>query len=202
MVDWIVQVIDSMGYIGVTFLVTLEVVIPIIPSEIILPFSGFTASQGELSFVGVLVASTLGALLGALIIYYVAKLIGWERVDYITNRFGKYVGVKQKDIDKAGEYFDKYSNWVVLFGRFIPGVRSVVAIPAGLRSMPIFTFILLTIIGSFIWNLGLVTAGYLLGENYDRIEGYISPVSKIVLATIIIYVAYWVYTKYKKNKSK
>src|SRR6056297_1106489 len=140
MIDWIISVIESVGYLGVAFLSMLEVVIPIIPSEVVLPFSGFAAADGSLGLVGVIVAATLGSVLGSVILYYVAVWFGWDRILDITTKYGRYLGVKQKDIEKAGDYFEKYEYKFVFFGRFIPGVRSVIAIPAGLKKMPLLPF--------------------------------------------------------------
>lgn len=200
MIEWIIKIIENVGYVGVALLSALEVVIPIIPSEIILPFSGFASSEGNLNFIGVLISATIGSVAGALIIYYVAIMFGWQRIDKLVEKFGKYIGINPKDIDKAGEYFDKYEYKFVLFGRFLPGVRSVVAIPAGLRKMHLLPFVLLTLIGSLIWNIALIYAGYVLGENYDVLEKYISPLSYLFLGLLIIFVTILVYRIHKKNE--
>ena len=200
MVDWIVDVIEQVGYAGVAFLSMLEVVIPIIPSEIVLPFSGFAAERGDLTLLGVIIAATVGSVIGSLILYYIAVWFGWERIDQITEKYGRYLGVKRKDIDKAGDYFEKYEYRFVFFGRFIPGVRSVIAIPAGLRKMPVGGFTLMTTLGALIWNIALVYAGYALGADYERIEEYISPVSKVVAAAVVLGGLVWLYQVRKKNK--
>lgn len=132
--------------------------------------------------------------------YYIAVWFGWERIDQITEKYGRYLGVKRKDIDKAGDYFEKYEYRFVFFGRFIPGVRSVIAIPAGLRKMPVGGFTLMTTLGALIWNIALVYAGYALGADYERIEEYISPVSKVVAAAVVLGGLVWLYQVRKKNK--
>lgn len=199
MVEWIINIIESVGYVGVAALSALEVIIPIIPSEVVLPFSGFAAEKGELTYVGVLVAATVGSVIGSLVLYYVARLFGWERIDLITKKYGKYIGVKQKDIDAAGDYFEKREKSFIFFGRFIPGVRSVIAIPAGLRGMNVRDFTILTTLGALVWNIVLVTAGYQLGAEYDRIEKYISPISKVMVALVVVGAAIWLYKVRQKN---
>ncbi len=200
MINWIIDIIESVGYLGVAFLSMIEVVIPIIPSEVVLPFSGFAASRGELSLLIIIIVATVGSVIGSLVLYYVAMLFGWERIDAITKKYGKYLGVKQKDIDRAGEFFEKYEYKFVFFGRFIPGVRSVIAIPAGLKKMPLKGFTLMTALGALIWNIALVSAGYWLGHDYDRIEGYIGPVSNVVVGLLLVGAAVWVIHVRKKNK--
>lgn len=202
MIDWIISVIEAVGYVGVAFLSMLEVVIPIIPSEIVLPFSGFTAAEGNLNLIGVIIAATIGSVIGSVILYYLADWFGWERIELLTAKYGKYLGVKQKDVDKAGEYFERYEYKFVFFGRFIPGVRSVIAIPAGLVRMPLLPFMGITAVGALLWNIVLVYAGYRLREDYDKIEAYISPISKIVLVLLILAGAYWLYGVRKKNRNK
>ncbi len=202
MIDWIISVIESVGYGGVAFLSMIEVVIPIIPSEVVLPFSGFVASRGELTLIGVIVAATIGSVIGSLILYYIAKAFGWERIDAITAKYGKYLGVKQKDIDVAGDYFEKYEYRFVFFGRFIPGVRSVIAIPAGLKDMDVKGFAAMTALGALIWNVGLVYAGYVLGDQYEKIEGYLQPISYVVVALVLLGAGYWLLRVRKSNKSK
>ena len=202
MIDWITQLIEDIGYLGVAFLSMLEVVIPIIPSEVVLPFSGFAASQGSLNIVGVIIAATMGSVLGSVVLYYIALWFGWERIDRITEKYGKYLGVKQTDIDKAGDFFETYEYKFVFFGRFIPGVRSVIAIPAGLKRMPIVGFAAVTAAGALIWNIGLILAGYLLGDQYHKIENYIGMVSKIIVALVLLGGLYWLYKVRKKNSAR
>lgn len=201
MIEWIIDVIESVGLLGVAFLSFLEVVIPIIPSEIVLPFSGFVASRGDLGLIGVIVAATIGSVAGSVVLYYLADWFGWERIQAIVSKYGKYLGVKQKDVDKAADYFDSHENWFVLFGRFIPGVRSVIAIPAGLRKMPIASFVGISTIGAAVWNIILVYAGFRLGEDYEKIEEWIGPVSKVVVVLVVLGAIGWIaYRRFSEKK--
>ena len=200
MIEWIIDIIESIGLLGVAFLSFLEVVIPIIPSEIVLPFSGFVASRGDLGLIGVIIAATVGSVAGSVVLYYLADWFGWERIQAIVAKYGKYLGVKQKDVDKAADYFDSHENWFVLFGRFIPGVRSVIAIPAGLRKMPITSFVVISTIGAAVGNIILVYAGYRLGEDYEQIEHYIGPASKIIAAIVVLGAVGWIVYRRLQDK--
>ncbi len=202
MIEWITEVINSVGYAGVAFLSALEVVIPIIPSEVVLPFSGFAASQGDMNLVGVILAATAGSTIGSLILYYFAQFFGWKRLNLLVDRWGSLLGVKSKDLESAGDYFEKYEYKFVFFGRFIPGVRSVIAVPAGLKGMSVIGFSVMTTIGALLWNIALVYAGYKLGDNYHAVEEWLGPVSKIVAATVFVVAIYKLYLKPKFKTRK
>ena len=182
MTSWIADLIDAFGALGVTLLMALENLFPPIPSELILPFAGFLISRGELGFLPALVASTAGSLFGALILYALGRWGGRK----LILRYGRFLRVKEADLDRAEGWFDKYDEWVVLFGRMVPGVRSVVSIPAGMLRTPFLRFVLLTTAGSAAWNTLLLGAGWYLGENWQQIEGFVGSVSNFVLVLIAV----------------
>ena len=182
MTGWIEYLIEAFGALGVALLMTLENLFPPIPSEFILPFAGFLVGRGELGFLPALVASTAGSLSGALILYALGR---WGGRNLIL-RYGRFLRVKEADLDRAEGWFDKYDQWVVLFGRMVPGVRSVVSIPAGMLRTPFLQFVLLTTAGSAAWNALLLGAGWYLGENWQQIEGFVGSVSNFVLVLIAV----------------
>lgn len=182
MTGWIADLIEAFGALGVAFLMALENLFPPIPSELILPFAGFLVGRGEIGFLPALIASTAGSLSGALILYALGR---WGGRNLIL-RNGRYLRVKEADLDRAEGWFDKYDEWVVLFGRMVPGVRSVVSIPAGMLRTPFLRFVLLTTAGSAAWNTLLLGAGWYLGENWQQIEGFVGSLSNFVLVLVAV----------------
>lgn len=182
MTGWIADLIDAFGALGVALLMVLENLFPPIPSELILPFAGFLVGRGELGFLSVLVASTAGSLFGALVLYALGR---WGGRNLIL-RYGRFLRVKEADLDRAEGWFDKYDEWVVLFGRMVPGVRSVVSIPAGMLGTPFVRFVLLTTAGSAAWNALLLGAGWYLGDNWREIAGVVGSVSNFVLVLVAV----------------
>ena len=193
---WVIDVVESLGYVGVGLLVALESVFPPIPSEVVLPLAGFVTANGEASFAGMVVAATAGSLLGAYILYGVAALIGPVRLRALVGRYGKWARVDADDIDRAEKWFDDRASSAVLIGRCVPLIRSLISIPAGLRRMSLITFTVFTVIGSAIWNFGLIGAGYLLGENWDRAAGPLEMVRNVVLVICAVLVAWFVWARF------
>ncbi|MDP4973574.1 MAG: DedA family protein, partial [Ilumatobacteraceae bacterium] len=169
---WVQDVIERLGAIGVALLVILENVFPPIPSEIVLPFAGFVAQRGDGSVVVMIVAATAGAVVGALILYYVAALIGPARLGVFIAKFGRWFGVKPADLARAEQWFDRHAVAAVLLGRCVPLIRSVVSVPAGFRRMPLVPFIAYTALGSAVWNTALIGAGAALGNQWENVEPY------------------------------
>ncbi len=156
---------DALGYFGLALLVAIENIFPPIPSEIILPLAGFNSSLGDMNVFIAILFATIGSVVGALALYYIGFYFGEARVRYIVKRWGKWLGFKESDVDKADEWFDKYGGFAVMICRVVPIVRSLISIPAGLRKMPIASFLLFTTIGSAVWNTVLILAGWALGDN-------------------------------------
>ena len=193
--SWVQDVIESLGYLGVALLVIAENVFPPIPSEIVLPFAGFVARRGDGSVVVMVIASTIGSVLGALILYAIAAAIGPERIHSFVVRFGKWFGVKESDMVRAEAWFDRRSNVAVLVGRCVPLIRSLVSIPAGFRRMRFVPFVMLTAIGSAVWNVALIGAGAALGDQWDRVGDYVGVFQWIVIAALVAAVARFSLTK-------
>lgn len=183
--SWVQDVIESLGYLGVALLVIAENLFPPIPSEIVLPFAGFVARRGDGSVVVMVLAATIGSVVGALVLYAIAAAIGPERIHTFVVRFGKWFGVKESDMVRAEEWFDRRSNAAVLVGRCVPLIRSLVSIPAGFRRMKFVPFISLTALGSAVWNIALIGAGAALGDQWDVVGDYVGVFQWIVIVALI-----------------
>jgi membrane protein DedA with SNARE-associated domain len=186
--SWVQDVIERLGAVGVALLVILENVFPPIPSEIVLPFAGFVAQRGDGTVVVMILAATIGAVVGALILYGIAAVIGPERLRAFVVRFGRWFGVKPADLQRAEEWFDRHAVAAVLLGRCVPLIRSVVSVPAGFRRMRLAPFLLFTAIGSTVWNTALIGAGAVLGNQWERVEPYVATLQWVVVALIAIFV--------------
>lgn len=204
MQQFILHIIEQFGYLGVFFLILIENVFPPIPSEVILLFSGFFSTYTNLSVLYMIVASTLGSFLGAIILYYIGKIFNKERLKKIVNgRLGKILFLKENDIDKADEWFDNKGNKSVFFCRFVPIVRSLISIPAGMSEMPMGKFIIYTICGSMIWNTVLICLGYRLGSNWEYVLTILDKYQMLVIVILVIIFGYVIIKFYrKKRKSK
>jgi membrane protein DedA with SNARE-associated domain len=191
----------SMGYVGIALLMFAENLFPPIPSELIMPLAGFTVAQGKMNFVLAVVAGLLGTMLGALPWYYAGKLLGEERLKSLADKYGKWITVSSRDIDKADNWFDRHGSKAVFLGRLVPGIRTIISLPAGLSEMHLVPFLIYSTIGSALWIFGLTYAGYLLGDNYEVVDDYLGPVSKIVLAILVIGFAIWVGRRMMRRKT-
>jgi membrane protein DedA with SNARE-associated domain len=180
--SWATEVVQTAGPIALALLMLVETVFPPIPSEIVLPFSGYLVSQGDLSAVAAIGASTLGSVTGALILYAVSRSGGRA----LVLRYGRIVRLTPDDLDRSERWFERHGTVAVFVARMVPGARSLISVPAGTAQMPILRFTLLTIAGSLIWNTALIGAGYLLGDNYEVIESYLGPISIVVGTAIVI----------------
>lgn len=203
MQEFIIQIMNQFGYFGIFFLIALENIFPPIPSEVILLFGGFMTTYTKLNLFGVVIASTLGSLLGAIALYFVGKILNKERLKKIVNgKIGKVLRLKASDIDKADQWFDTKGNKTVFFCRFIPIVRSLISIPAGMSEMPMGKFLLYTTTGTLIWNTVLSLLGNKVGENWEDIllifENY-SHIAAIVLVIIFLVGIYYFYHKKLKK---
>ena len=197
---WVQDVIEQLGYLGVALLVVLENVFPPIPSEIVLPFAGFVAQRGSDSVVLMILAATVGSVIGALIMYWIAAIIGDERLHAFTRKFGKWVQIREADLTRAEEWFDRHAVSAVLVGRCVPLIRSVVSIPAGFRRMKLIPYIAYTFLGSLVWNIALVGAGAILGENWERVEPVVEAFQWIVIVLVVAAVARLAYTFFRRRR--
>ncbi|WP_157000868.1 DedA family protein [Agromyces laixinhei] len=180
--QWAVSLMESLGAPGAGLAIAAENLFPPLPSEIILPLAGFTASRGTFGIAEVLLWTTLGSVVGALILYGLGAWLGRERLRRIVERVPL---VKVSDVDRAEEWFSRHGAKAVFFGRMIPLFRSLISIPAGIERMPLGRFTLLTTAGSAIWNSIFVLAGYLLGENWAAVEQYADVFQLLVIAAVV-----------------
>jgi membrane protein DedA with SNARE-associated domain len=199
MVAWINNLMTSLGYWGIGLLMFLENLFPPIPSELIMPLAGFTVSQGRMNFGLAVLAGTVGTMAGTFAWYYLGKIMNYQRLEEWTVRYGKWIGVTVLEIDRVNNWFNKHGNKAVFFGRMVPGIRTLISLPAGMNKMSIANFTLYSTMGTLIWTLALTTAGFLLGDNYAIIEKYLAPVSKLILFGLIGLVGYWLFRKFQKN---
>ena len=189
--EWVLSIMAKFGYFGIVFAMFAENVFPPIPSEVIMPAAGFATSRGDFNLILVILAGTLGASLGALPLYYLGRVFDEERLVAFAEKYAKYMLVKPDDITSANDWFDKHGKTAVFFGRMVPGVRSLISIPAGMNNMPLLPFLALTALGSSIWTAVLTLAGYYLGQNYEIIEGALAPYSKGFGLLVIVIIIGW-----------
>jgi membrane protein DedA with SNARE-associated domain len=201
-VDWITNTMQTLGYFGIGFLMFMENLFPPIPSELIMPLAGFTVSKGEMNFQYAVLAGVVGTLLGALPWYYAGKLLGEQRLRSLFDRYGKWLGLSGDDIDKANRWFHRHGGKAVLLCRLVPGVRTLISLPAGISEMSMAPFLLYSGIGTTLW-VGLLTyAGVKLGDHYDLVEQYMAPLSKLVLGGLLIAGIAWVLWRQQTLKRK
>ncbi|WP_452179314.1 DedA family protein [Georgenia thermotolerans] len=185
---WAVSVMESLGGFGAALLIALENLFPPLPSEVILPLAGFTASRGSLGLVEVIVWCTAGSVVGAWVLYGIGALLGRERTRAIMNWLPL---VKIEDVDKTEAWFHRHGKGTVFLGRMIPIFRSLISIPAGITRMPLLLFTALTLAGSLVWNTALIVAGYALGENWHVVENYVGVFTKIVIVLVVLALAWF-----------
>ena len=195
--DGILRVVERVGEVGVGALVALENLFPPIPSEVILPYAGFQAERGELHLGLSWVAATAGALVGALVLYALGAWVGSERLHALAGKRW-FVVLSQKDYERGERFFERHGGRIVLFGRCVPLVRSVVSVPAGVARMPLPRFCLYTAAGSAVWNAVFLGVGYQLGSNYDKVEGWVAPVTYAVLAALAVWTGWLTWRKMRR----
>lgn len=183
----IIDLMEKFGYLGVFLLIAVENIFPPIPSEVILTFGGFMTTYTSLNVVLVIVFATLGSVVGAIVLYYIGKILNKDRLIKIVNgKIGKVLRLKAGDIEKADNWFDTKGQLTVFFCRFVPIVRSLISIPAGMSEMPMKKFLLYTTLGSAIWNTVLVVLGSIMGDNWDSIVSFMEEYSHIALILLVI----------------
>jgi len=168
MIDWAADFIDAIGLLGVAALVALENIFPPIPSELVLLLTGFNVSETRFGFVGAIVFATIGSVLGAYFLYGIGRLLNEDRLEAFLAGIGRFVGLKKSDVHKGFQWFERHGTLVVLFGRLVPVVRSVVSIPAGADKMPLGRFTALTAFGSLVWNTIWISIGWGLGDQWKK----------------------------------
>ncbi len=201
MLEWIINTINSLGYWGIALLMFIENLFPPIPSELIMPLAGFTAraTPDKLNIFGVFFAGLLGSVVGALIWYYPGKFLSEQRLITLADKYGKWLTISGQDITKAKNWFDNQGSKAVFIGRLVPGVRTLISVPAGISNMHLLPFVFYTTLGSAVW-VGLLTyLGYVLGSQYELVEKYLAPVSKIVLGSLVLAFFGWILKRQQKS---
>ena len=194
--EWATAIVDALGYVGVGALVALENLFPPIPSEVVLPLAGFVTARGSASFAGMVLAATLGSLAGALILYGLAAAVGPARFRRFIARYGPWLRLEIVDVERAEQWFDRRASAAVLIGRCVPLIRSLISIPAGFRRMPLPRFIAFTTVGSTVWNIALIGAGNLLGENWEAAGGPVDLLQGLVLLGLGASIAWYLWRRF------
>ncbi|MCH7336601.1 DedA family protein [Acinetobacter sp. NIPH 2699] len=199
--DWILSIMEKLGYLGIAFLMFLDNVFPPIPSEIIMPSAGYTASKGDLRLIGVIIAGSIGSLLAAMLLYWIGRKIPQQHLFHIIERYGKYLRINTTDLEKSLTWFEKYGHRVVFFGRMIPAVRSLISIPAGISKMPFNKFMTYSAAGTVIWTSFLACLGYYFSENQALMSMIIQRVGYIILTIVLLYI-FWRFAKKRYSSNK
>ncbi len=174
------------GYGAIFGAMFLENLFPPIPSEVIMPLGGFYVQQGKLALIPVVLAGLLGTVLGALPWYGIGRLVNEERIEHWLSRHGRWIGISPQELHRSRTWFNRHGTALVFWGRLIPGIRTLISVPAGIEMMPMVPFLLWTTAGSLIWTLLLTLAGLALGEGYSRVELWIEPVAKVVKVVLVV----------------
>lgn len=193
------QLMEMLGAPGAGLVVAAENLFPPIPSEVILPLAGFAASRGEISLVSAVVWTTLGSVVGALLLYLTGRAFGRPRMYAVVERLPL---VSISDLRRGEEWFARHGEKSVFLGRMVPLVRSVISVPAGVEAMPVGRFVVLTVLGSALWNSIFVLAGYLLGENWGVIEPYADVLQKLVIVAVVGAVAVFVVRRVRSIRAR
>ncbi|MCS6959867.1 MAG: DedA family protein [Pseudanabaenaceae cyanobacterium SKYGB_i_bin29] len=200
MEEWVVSTMERLGYVGIALLMFLENLFPPIPSEVIMPLAGFTVAKGEMTMPLAITAGVVGTLLGAVPWYGAGWLLGQERLSQFLDRLPRWTGLSGEDITKASAWFEQHGQKAVLLGRLVPGVRTLISVPAGIARMSPVTFFSYSTVGIIGWTTFLAYSGYLLGANYKLIEPYIDTLSKIVLVILGAAFGVFLYNRYKQRR--
>lgn len=202
MENWITDMMNEFGYMGILLIMLLENIFPPIPSEVTLTFGGFMTTYTSLNVIGVIIFSTIGSVVGAIILYGIGSLLDVSKAEKIVDRWGHILRLSKKDIHTANDWFNKYGVWAVFFCRLIPLIRSLISIPAGMSRMSFGLFLLFTAAGSFIWNVILVNIGAGLGSSWESIIGYMEVYSSVLYAFLALLVIMFVILFVKKRVAK
>jgi membrane protein DedA with SNARE-associated domain len=194
MFDWITEVVQQTGYLGIFLLMVGENLFPPIPSELIMPLAGFIAAQGELSFTLVILAGTLGSVVGALPWYYAGKWVGNQRMKRWAARHGRWFTLAPEETYRAQAWFERHGGMAVMLCRLVPAIRTLISVPAGVAAMPLARFLAYTAVGTAAWTGLLAGAGFMLEDQYSAVAEYVNPVSNVIIGLIVCYYIYRVVT--------
>jgi membrane protein DedA with SNARE-associated domain len=196
--NWIIQIISTLGYPGIVLTMAIESAFIPLPSEIIMPFSGYLVSVGRFSMLGIALAGAVGNVIGSLIAYAIGYYGHEKLVRRLVRKWGKWILVSEHELDQTEVLLHKYKGWVVLGTRVLPGIRTVISLPCGFAKLPIINFIILTFIGSFIWSYFLGYVGFVLGENWDTLGPYFHGFDAVIIVILLFAGGLYIYHKLKK----
>lgn len=199
---WIISFISAWGYTGIVVTMAIESALIPLPSEIIMPFSGYLASIGRFSLVGVALAGAVGNVIGSLIAYGIGYWGHEKVVRRFLRNYGKWILHTEEDLDEAEKLLNKYKDWVVLGTRMLPGIRTVISLPCGIARLPLLRFTILTFVGSFIWSYFLAWIGWVMGENWDTLGPYFHSVDAFIIAVMVILAGWYIWHKWHKINRK
>jgi membrane protein DedA with SNARE-associated domain len=177
--------IEAWHYVALFFLMFIESFVPIFPTEIVVPLGGVFAAQGKMSLVGVIIAATAGTLCGASIWYAIARALGYKRFLHLVTKFGWITTLSEREVNWLHGWFERHENAVVFVGRFVPGIRNIIGIPAGLVAMPYSRFITLSALGALISNTIYATAGWMLRDQYTEVKHYVGPLTTLIVVGLV-----------------
>lgn len=200
MTDWIITIMEQLGYFGIALLMFFDTIFPPIPSEVIMPSAGFAASQGQLLLSGVIIAGSVGSLIAAALLYWMGLKIPNQKIFNWIDRHGQYFGIKAHNIQKSLAWFEKYGHRMVFFGRMIPAIRSLISIPAGMSRMPFWKFMAYSSLGTIIWMTFLAGVGYYFGNNVALMQEIFNRVGYVILGIILMLLIYLAYRKFYAKK--
>jgi membrane protein DedA with SNARE-associated domain len=198
MQEWITNTMNSLA-----LLMFLENLFPPIPSELIMPLAGYTATfpNTQIQVIPAIAAGVIGTILGAIPWYYAGLILGQQRLQGLAGRYGKWIGISGEDIEKSVNWFQKHGTKAVLFGRLVPGIRTLISIPAGISKMSVVPFFLYSTIGTIVWVTLLTYAGYFLGKNYKLVEDYIDVITKVIVFGVLLAIAAFIgYRLWKRSR--
>lgn len=187
MSDWVIGFVEERGYFGILLLMVAENVFPPLPSELIVPFAGFVAARGELNFVGVVIAASLGSAIGALPWYAAGRWLGCERLKRFAARHGQWLTMTPKQIDRVQRWFHDRGPLVLVFGRLVPALRTLISLPAGISGLPLGKFIAWTLVGTTLWTGALTAAGFLMKDSYERISSWLNPLTTAIMVGLVLW---------------
>ena len=197
---WLNEIMNEYGYVGIMFLMAVENIFPPIPSELILTFGGFMTTKSTLSILGVVISATVGSVVGAIVLYIIGLQLDVEKLEKIVDRWGNILHITRNDIHKADAWFDKYGPWTVFFCRFVPLIRSLISVPAGMSSMNAGIFLIFTTLGTLIWNSVLVYLGATLGDSWEVIVEYMEIYSRVIYAVLFLLVIVLLFIFVRKRR--
>jgi membrane protein DedA with SNARE-associated domain len=182
---WAMNLVTSTSYAGIVFLMFIENVFPPIPSELIMPLAGYIAAQGKISLAWVIAAGTAGSVLGALPLYYLGRKLGQERLKALADRHGRWLTVSRRDLERGARWFERFGGAAVFLCRLVPGVRSLISIPAGMARMSLWRFLVYTTAGTALWAGLLAYVGYFLGRNFAAVSEWLDPIAWLVFGMLL-----------------